>query len=155
MDNYVLCILTEAMAKEICSWRYEGAYSVYNFSDWEEVVRNGWNLSVKEEREREFIGICKDGELFAYGRIHLENGVSILGVAMKPSLCGQGHGKDIMKLLIDESKVRYPGAGIGLEVRIFNQRAIKCYERIGFEIKYKHIRSMDDGDVEFYYMEYR
>lgn len=155
MDIYKVGILTEEMAKEICTWKYEGEYSVYNFSDWEEVVRNGWGLAVKEERENEFIGISKDDELIAFGRIHLENGVSILGVGLKPVLCGHGYGKDIMKVLIDESKVRYPGARIGLEVRPFNERAIRCYEAAGFEIKYKHIRSTDTGDAEFYYMEYR
>ncbi len=154
MDKYIVSVLTEDMAKEICTWRYEGNYSVYNFSDWEEVVKSGWNLAVKEEREREFIGISRNDELFAYGRMHLESGICILGVSLKPSLCGQGYGRDIMKVLIDESKLRYPDAKIGLEVRAFNQRAIKCYESIGFEIKYKHIRSMDTGDAEFYYMEY-
>lgn len=154
MNNYVVGALTEAMAKEICTWKYEGAYSVYNFSDWEEVVKSGWGLSIKEEREREFIGICKDNELIAYGRIHVENGISILGVALKPSLCGYGYGKDIMKLLIDESQLRYPNTKIALEVRVFNQRAIRCYESIGFKTKYRHIRSMDSGEAEFYYMEY-
>lgn len=154
MDKYIVSVLTEDMAKEICTWKYEGEYSVYNFSDWEEVVKSGWSLSVKEERESEFIGICKDNELYAYGRIHIENGICILGVGLKPSLCGQGYGKNIMKVLIEESKLRYPDVKIALEVRAFNQRAIKCYESIGFEIKYKHIRSMDTGEAEFYYMEY-
>lgn len=154
MDEYIVSVLSEDMAKEICTWKYEGAYSVYNFSSWEEVVKNGWGLSLKDERERDFIGISKENGLAAYGRIHIQEGVCILGVAMKPELCGQGNGKAIMKLLIDESKLRYPDAKIALEVRIFNQRAIKCYERIGFEIKYRHIRSMDSGDTEFYYMEY-
>ncbi len=154
MDKYIVNVLTEDMAKEICSWKYEGDYAVYNFSDWEEVVKSGWGLSIREEREREFIGISKDNELIAYGRIHIQEGICILGVAMKPALCGQGSGKDIMKLLIDESKLRYPDTKIALEVRVFNQRAIRCYEGVGFEIKYRHIRSMDTGEAEFYYMEY-
>lgn len=154
MNRYMVSVLTEDMAKEICTWKYEGAYSVYNFSDWEEVVRNGWGLAVKEEREGEFIGISRDNELIAFGRIHAEDGVSILGVGLKPSLCGKGIGKDIMRVLINESRVRYPGSKIALEVRVFNQRAIRCYESAGFEIKYRHIRSLDTGEVEFYYMEY-
>jgi [ribosomal protein S18]-alanine N-acetyltransferase len=60
-----------------------------------------------------------------------------------------------MKVLIEESQLRYPNTQIALEVRIFNKRAIKCYESIGFEIKYKHIRSMDTGEAELYYMEYQ
>ncbi len=154
MDKYIVSELNEDMAKEVCTWKYEGVYSIYNFSDWEEVVKNGWNLSIEEEREREFVGISKDNELIAYGRIHLENEICILGVGLRPTLCGRGYGKDIMKVLIDESQLRYPDTQIGLEVRVFNQRAIRCYESIGFETKYRHIRSMDSGEAEFYYMEY-
>ncbi len=33
MKDYVLTKLSEDNAKEICSWRYEGEYSIYNFSD--------------------------------------------------------------------------------------------------------------------------
>jgi [ribosomal protein S18]-alanine N-acetyltransferase len=155
MDKYIISALTEDMAKEICTWEYEGDYAVYNFSGWEEVVKNGWGLSLKEEREREFLGISKDNELIAYGRIFYQDGICILGVGLRPSLCGLGYGKDIMKVLIEESQLRYPNTQIALEVRIFNKRAIKCYESIGFEIKYKHIRSMDTGEAELYYMEYQ
>jgi ribosomal protein S18 acetylase RimI-like enzyme len=59
-----------------------------------------------------------------------------------------------MQVLINESKLRYTDPKIVLEVRVFNQRAIRCYESVGFEIKYRHVRSMDTGDAEFYYMEY-
>ena len=155
MDKYIVSALSEAMAKEICTWRYDGAYAIYNFSGWEEVVKSGWGLSIKEEREREFIGIIKDNELSAYGRIHIQEGICIIGVGLRPTLCGQGYGKEIMKVIIAESQLRYPGIKIALEVRIFNQRAIKCYESIGFETKYRHIRSMDTGEAEFYYMEYQ
>ena len=44
--------------------------------------------------------------------------------------------------------------GVVLEVRIFNKRAIRCYESIGFKIKNNYIRDTFTGDVEFYYMEY-
>ena len=155
MDRCIVNALSEDMAKEICTWKYDGDYAIYNFSRWEEVVKSGWSLAIKDERERDFIGISKDNELIAFGRIYYQDGISILGVGLRPSLCGQGYGKDIMKVLIDESNLRYPNAKIALEVRVFNQRAIRCYESIGFDIKYKHIRSMDTGEAEFYYMEYQ
>lgn len=154
LGKYTTNVLTEEMAKEICTWKYEGEYSVYNFSDWEEVVRRGWSLSIKEERERDFIGIHRNGELVAFGRISHKDGVCILGVGLKPSLCGKGYGKEIMKVLIDESRSRYPDSKIGLEVRVFNQRAIKCYGDIGFEITDRYVKNIEAEEVEYYYMEY-
>ncbi len=38
---------------------------------------------------------------------------------------------------------------------IFNTRAIRCYENIGFEIKRKYSKDTLTGNAEFYLMEYR
>jgi ribosomal protein S18 acetylase RimI-like enzyme len=57
--------------------------------------------------------------------------------------------------LIEEGKVRFPETAIGLEVRTFNKRAIKCYEKIGFIIKKRSRRDTPTlKNAEFYYMEY-
>jgi len=154
MNNYIIKELTEECAIEICNWKYEKEYAVYNFSDYDTVVKNGWGLSIKEKREDEFIGILYNDELIGYGRITNYCGKSIIGIGLKPTFCGKGYGKDIMKLLIKESKKRYPQYPVTLEVRSFNKRAIKCYLDVGFEIKDKYIKDTFDGKDEFYYMEY-
>ena len=33
MSDYILAILNEDYAKEICTWKYDEEYSVYNLSD--------------------------------------------------------------------------------------------------------------------------
>lgn len=154
MNNYILSIMTEEHAKEICDWKYDDEYSVYNLSDWETVVQNNWELGIKEERETNFLSIAQNNQLVAYGVITMGNEAVLIGIGLKPSLCGKGLVKDIMKLLIDESKVRYPGISIALEVRNFNKRAIKCYENIGFVIKNQYFRDTLIENAEFNYMEY-
>lgn len=153
--SYILEILSEEDAKDICNWKYEGEYSVYNFSDWETVVKRGWDLSIKESRESEFIAVMLDNQLIAYGRISMLNRRVMIGIGLKPSHCGQGHGKFIMNLLIAEASKRFPGLAIALQVRNFNQRAIKCYKKVGFDIKDKYVINSFNGiEDEFYYMEY-
>ena len=61
-----------------------------------------------------------------------------IGIGLKPSFCGQGHGAKIMTLLIEECKRRFSENIIALEVRSFNKRAINCYNNVGFEIKEKY-----------------
>ncbi len=58
------------------------------------------------------------------------------------------------KLLKNECKKRYSSEKIVLEVRSFNKRAIKCYEKAGFEITnvYQKDTLIDSG--EFVKMEY-
>ena len=155
MENYILTELTEDYAKEICSWRYEGEYSIYNLSDWDTVVKNGWNLSIGRKRKLEFIAILLNDELISYGRISLKADKAYIGIGLKPSFCGKGYGKNIMKLLIEECKRRFPNNTLALEVRSFNKRAINCYKNVGFEIKDKYIKkTFNSSEDEFYYMEY-
>jgi ribosomal-protein-alanine N-acetyltransferase len=46
--------LCEDYAKEICGWKYDEEYSIYNLSDWNVVVENDWDLAIKERRESDF-----------------------------------------------------------------------------------------------------
>lgn len=154
LEKYIVTELNEEFAKEICRWRYEGDYCVYNYPEWNVVVDKGWGLSIKEKRESEFIAILNNNEFIAYGRIRLSNEKSFIGVGLKPSWCGKGNGGNVMKLLIEESKKRLPNHTIALQVRSFNKRAIKCYKRSGFEIKDKYTNGAFNGKYEFTYMEY-
>ena len=155
MKQYDLTALNEDYAKEICNWRYEGEYAIYNFSDWNTVVKNGWELAIREKRESNFLAILLDNQLIAYGRLTTSEGKAFIGIGLEPSLCGKGVGRDIMILLIEESYKRFPHCPVVLEVRCFNERAIRCYKKIGFEIKDKYIKNTFTGDAEFYYMEYQ
>ena len=155
MKNYYLTELSEDHAKEICNWSYEGEYSIYNFSDWDTVVKSGWDLSIEKKRKLEFIAILLNNVLVSYGRIFLVGKKVFIGIGVKPSYCGKGHGKNIMKLLIEECKRRFPNNTITLEVRSFNKRAINCYKDTGFEIKEKYMKkTFNNSEGEFYYMEY-
>ena len=145
---------TETEAQEICRWRYNGAGSVYNFPDWETIVRNGWSLADKDRRESEFLAFSQGGEFMAYGRIFASGGKVFLGIGLKPSWCGRGYGGGIMRILVEEARKRMPGLTIALEVRSFNSRALRCYEKIGFAEKGRYRKDTMIGEDEFIYMEY-
>lgn len=154
MNKFTVTVLEEQYAKEICEWKYEGDYSVYNFSDWETVVKNKWDLSIKDKREAEFLAILFKNELIAYGRITSDSKKAVIGVGLKPSWCGKGYGKEVMKVLIEECKKKYPNQKITLEIRSFNKRAIQCYKKVGFQERGKCTKNTINGFGEFVYMEY-
>lgn len=137
--------MCEDYAKEICGWKYDEEYSIYNLSDWNVVVENDWDLAIKERRESDFIAILLENQLIAYGRITKVKEKVFIGIALKPSLCGKGFGKNVMKLLIRECNNKFPECLVALEVRSFNKRAIRCYESIGFKIKNKYIKDTFTG----------
>ena len=154
MGKYVRKILSEDYAKEICGWKYEGDYSVYNFFDWDKLVENAWDFAIKEKREAEFIAVLAGEELIAFGRVSENSGKAFLGVGLKPSWCGKGVGSDVMEILLDDARKRLPGRIIALEVRSFNTRAVCCYQKAGFEVKDKYRKDTSIGEDEFVYMEY-
>lgn len=155
MSNYVLMTLSEDYAKEICTWKYDEDYSIYNLSDWNVVVGNEWDLAVREKRESDFVAILLNNQLIAYGRLTTIQDKAFIGIGLKPSLCGKGIGGNVMKLLIGECNKRFPNYLVALEVRSFNKRAIRCYENIGFEINKKYTNVTLTGNAEFYLMDYK
>ena len=46
----------------------------------------------------------------------------------------QHYGREMLALAYDISKSRYPDKPLYLEVRTWNTRAVKCYQRAGFHI---------------------
>lgn len=79
----------------------------------------------------------------------------MVGLGLKPSPCGQGLGNILMELLKSECKKRYGSKKIVVEVRSFNKRAIRCYERAGFEITDVYQKDILIGSDEFIEMEYK
>lgn len=153
--KFILDNLSENQAKEICSWKYEGIYSVYNLPLWEIIVTKNWSITDGIKRLNEYAAVLNEfGDLCGYIRL-IEKMDSIkVGLGLKPVLCGQGMGKDLMNLLIYECNKRYGNKNIMLEVRTTNQRAIKCYKDAGFKIINSHRIKTLQGYDEFVMMEY-
>ena len=137
---YRIVPLKEVYAKDICGWKYEGEYSLYSYSSWEMAVRNHWEIADAKVRGQEYRGVLnKAGELIGYFKMHQdENGEVEIGLGMRPEECGQGKGADFVKTITDYVKKQYPESLVYLEVRLFNQRAVKCYEKAGYQVVCEH-----------------
>jgi RimJ/RimL family protein N-acetyltransferase len=125
--------LTEEDARQICSWRYDGEYAVYNYPEWEIIVEQNWGIAQDLIREKEFFAVVNDkDDLIGHFRLKEQEEFIYLGVGLVPELCGYGYGAAVMELIKKESKKRYPDKQLSLEVRSFNHRAITCYQKAGF-----------------------
>lgn len=146
--------LNEIEAREVCTWRYDGIYSVYNLSDWEVVVQNCWSLADENTRQAYFLSIWQDDVLIGFGRIEPEGDKVQLGIGLKPECCGRGLGKEAMKHLVEEAQRRYPKQPLGLEVRRFNKRAIHCYESVGFKAQSTYMKETLHGFIAYQFMQW-
>ncbi|MGL5330477.1 MAG: GNAT family N-acetyltransferase [Peptostreptococcaceae bacterium] len=142
--------LKEQHAKEICSWKYEDEYSIYNYPEWNKVSSEKWAITIEEKRKKEFFAIIDNyNHLCGYIRLQDKDKYVLVGVGLKPSLCGQNIGNRIMYMLKQQCRKLYPSKEIMLEVRSFNDRAIKCYKKAGFNIAEVYKKTTSIGYGEF------
>lgn len=128
-----LCEMTEQNAREICGWKYADEYAVYNYPDWETLQNRKWAIADPERRRKEFYSVfSQENNLVAYFRLVKESDGLLLGLGMKPEYCGKGFGSAFMALIVRYAEQNFPGNNLQLDVREFNRRAIKCYEKAGF-----------------------
>lgn len=130
---------------EISQWRYEPPYDFYD-GDSEPVVNP----------ERYFAARDEAGRLAGFYYFEQRGDILEYGLGLRPDLTGRGHGLEFFHAGLDFGRERFRPARTVLAVAGFNTRAIAVYERSGFEITGRHIRSFPRfGDVEFIDMEER
>lgn len=125
-------------AKQICSWRYEQPYSVYNYITYEEAVKKQAAITQPENADN-YLCFWNDENLIAYTSIILKDEKVYIGIGVSPQFCGQGSGNYYLNKTLFEAKKRYPLNEIWVQVRSWNERAIKCYRKSGFVEKHREI----------------
>lgn len=148
-----ICQFTEIDAKNICEWSYDNPYDIYNFPNWEIVTEQKWGIADVEKRKTEFYTIRKEKDLIGFFRFVKNEDFVMLGLGIMPKMCGHGLGKYVMDCIKKVFIERYPNGILRLEVRSFNLRAIKCYEKAGFVSKNRYFRNTPKGSAEFILME--
>lgn len=83
-------ILTEDHAKQICCWKYEEIYSIYNFPDWDTLNQQRWGITIEGKRKNEFTAVIDESNnLCGYMRFIENKDFVLVGLGLKPSLLGK------------------------------------------------------------------
>jgi len=130
---------TEETHRELASWRYPPPYDFYD-GDIDPVL----NL------ERHFGAFDERGELVGFYYFEPKPPDLDYGLGLRPDLVGQGLGLDFFLAGLEFARERYEPRRVFLHVAEFNERAIRVYERAGFEVVSRHVRSFERfGEVPF------
>jgi len=138
--RFTLKPITRDDARAISRWRYSGPYSVYN----------GNPNSVEALLEPRFLyhSVCDErGDLAGYfcfgedARVSAGRRLGLyerepaldLGLGMRPDLTGQGLGEEFVQAGLRFAREEYSPKAFRLTVATFNRRAIRVYEKAGFE----------------------
>lgn len=155
--KFIIHYLTEEYAKQLCTWRYQGEYSVYDFPSWDIAVQQNQGITNSKIREADFRSVVDEkGNFIGFFRMSEDEAGKIeIGLGLKPEYCGSGFGKDFVKVITQYALTQRPNCLIYMEVRTFNARAVKCYQACGYSIALKHHRVLPWGDDDYFRMEYQ
>ena len=135
MNNYVF------VGKIVNSFGIKGELKIRSDFEYKDrIFKNNFNIFIGNDKLKEVISsyrIHKGYDLITlvgYTNITKKpNGDLFLGIGLAPKYCGKGLGSAILENSIEDAKNRYPGSKITLQVRSWNERARKCYEKAGFK----------------------
>jgi ribosomal-protein-alanine N-acetyltransferase len=149
--NYIFVPMNREYASIIVdTWKYEKEYSIYDYSNEAEHMldEKSWGRGI-------FAVLNQDGDLIGelsieffdaqgqYTEYHDYDDEALLnerelwiGFGLRPDLVGQGLGVKFVTACVEHAvqKYRYHGEYVRLGVAKFNQRALKTYEKAGFQI---------------------
>ena len=123
--------MTEDEKYQIAAWQYTGEYALYNMPPYEEDLKAKSGFASPA-----FVGFSfYDGEkLVGFTTLYEEEQEVMVGIGVVPAFCSRGYGQEMIRITCDVSGKLYPNKALYLEVRSWNARAIRCYEKAGFTI---------------------
>jgi ribosomal-protein-alanine N-acetyltransferase len=121
------------------SWRYPPPYYFYD-----------GDVDSPLNPERYFAALDGDGELVGFYYFEEKRPDLDFGLGLRPDLVGQGLGLEFFRAGLAFAHERYEPRRVYLHVAEFNERARRVYERAGFEVVSRHVRSFERfGEVPF------
>jgi [ribosomal protein S18]-alanine N-acetyltransferase len=131
--------MTEESRVETRSWRYPPPYDFYV-----------GDVDPPLNPERYFAALDPDGELVGFYYFEQKEPDLDYGLGLRPDLVGRGLGLEFFLAGLAYARERYRPQRVYLHVAEFNERARLVYERAGFEVVSRHVRSFERfGEVPF------
>jgi ribosomal-protein-alanine N-acetyltransferase len=161
MYTYNIQPMTEEYASAICNWKYDGLYSIYSMDGSYECIcelMNGDYFYVMDNTNSLVGYICSGNSARVQGGYQsgLYNNSKHLdiGLGLSPDYTGKGIGQQFLFQGIHFLKEQLKVQNFQLVVAIFNERAIKVYERSGFIKGLRFKSKVDDQEIDFIVMKF-
>ena len=130
MNRLVYGHLSDDAKRQICNWKYDGEYAIYNLPAYEEMKAQNRGF-MDSSIEKSYYGFWDNDVLVGYVKLTEGDTCVSIGIGVNPDLCERKYGQNILSAAYNISKSLY-NKPLDLIVRSWNIRAIKCYEKAGF-----------------------
>ncbi|MFF2484242.1 GNAT family N-acetyltransferase [Paenibacillus sp. NPDC058071] len=142
-------------AQQLCEWKYEGLYRLYEWPSWDDMQKDGIEFGDPVLRNQQYRAIVDNsGQLLGFAQLFPIVGVTRLGLGLRPDLCSRGIGGPFAAFVAEQALLQRPDCTVDLEVLVWNERAVRAYLKAGFRIEDTYIRSTPRGAGEFHCMVY-
>lgn len=125
--------MTDEEKQVVCSWKYEGAYEIYNLPSYQEMKEKKMGF-LNPKSEKNYYSFYDNDFYVGFVDIFEEETEVFIGIGANPEICNKGYGQQMLADAYFIAKKLYPDKPLYLEVRTWNKRAIQCYLKAGFEI---------------------
>ena len=157
--KFFLRQINEADVQTIQSWHYEEPYTAYDLSsdpedDPNEMLDHRSPHFAVHNEQRTLVGYfgfgtCAQPWDHDEPRLYSDAGILDIGLGMRPDLTGHGLGLEFVNAGLDFAKEQFAPERFRLYVLTFNERAIRVYERAGFERVRTFMQHNMHGTLEF------
>jgi RimJ/RimL family protein N-acetyltransferase len=126
--------LTDADARDIRAWRYDGKYATYDVTGG---VSPGLGYFAVERGGR-LVGYCCFGAEARIPGVEQEPGVLDVGYGMRPELMGRGLGRSFVAAILAFGVSSFEPQRLRMLILRWNERSRRTAERHGFEVVGRH-----------------
>jgi RimJ/RimL family protein N-acetyltransferase len=138
-------------ADEVGTWHYEPPWDFYDLAS-DPADAAALRDPARAARHRAVLG--ESGRLEAFWYFDRHGDVVEVGIGLRPDLTGRGLGESFLRAQLDYASQHWQPATFRLFVAAWNERAIRLYERLGFQEVARETRRFElVGDHEFVRME--
>lgn len=141
---------TEAYTDEVAAWHYEPPYDFYDLAS-DPADAAAMRDPARWEHHR---AVLDESGLEAFWYFDRHGDVVEVGIGLRPDLTGRGLGESFLRARLDYAAQTWQPDTFRLFVTVWNERAIRLYERLGFREAGRETRSFERfGEHEFIRME--
>ena len=156
MADYQIIPMTREQAEIIITWNYEPPFGVYDLKpeDLNGLLNPEYRYHQVVDKERDLVGYCcygKDAQVpggdYSSGELEIMD----IGVGMRPDLTGQGRGSGFLGAVLNYGTASYSPGTFRATIAGFNQRSLRTFQALGFEIKGGFVREL--AEIHYFQLE--
>lgn len=139
--------MTEVDARHIATWHYPPPYDFYDMdSDPEDLAEL---LDPQSWRMPHYAAFDEENMLAGFFEFTPGEQATEIGLGLRPDLTGKGLGQAFIEAGLAFGRKHHAAQMWSLRVAMFNQRAIRLYERAGFKQVEMFMQRTNGGEYEF------